>query len=410
MRDFTLVLRGALFCALALLLGSSLRAQRTWVVDNSAGPNHDFTALMDAIAAAAPGDYVHVRASTVPYGLSGTITKGLRIVGLGASRVPLNCSDPILTIPAGQLFVLHNFEATSLGFYDFPIRAIQSPGMVLASVFFSTPSNGLPPGAFDSRMMVFVDSWLDSPDQALRLLRAGVHLQNTNLTSHGNVPNHPLEHTMYAERSRVTVVGGWIRGGDGYSTCEPPSYRRAGWGYNPVATQSYLAAAARFEGGDDQGSCSSGSGLGAAMSSCIPGTDLMAIDPLTIANSSYISRGCEPMGVLFDHEFPAVIPGPARRGQPQTLQLFGPSQSVLALFASFATPFEPIRLPVGDVWLDPYLTVHVGSAAVNAQRRASLGTNIPTWLPIGEVLVFQVAALSPSASFELSPPGFAVVH
>jgi hypothetical protein len=409
MRDFTLVLRGALFCALALLLGSSLRAQRTWVVDNRAGPNHDFTALMDAIAAAAPGDYVHVRASTVPYSLSGTITKGLRIVGLGAARVPLNCYDPILTIPAGQLFVLHNFEATSFGFDDFPFRAIQSHGLTLLSVFFCTPSNSLFAAAIDSRQLVIVDSWIDSVAQALSIRNSGLHLQNTNVTSHANDPRPVIEHTMYAERSRVTVVGGWIRGGDGYSTCEPPSYRRAGWGYNPVATQSYLAAAARFEGGVDQGNCSSGTALGLIQGSCIPGTDLVAVDPLTTANST-IDRFCEPYGVLFDHEFPAVIPGPARRGQPQTLQLFGPSQSVLALFASLATPFEPIRLPVGDVWLDPYLTVHVGSAAVNAQRRASLGTNIPNWLPIGEVLVFQVAALSPSASFELSPPGFAVVH
>jgi hypothetical protein len=406
MRDFTLVLRGALFCALALLLGSSLRAQRTWVVDNSAGPNHDFTALMDAIAAAAPGDYVHVRNTGMPYLLTGSVTKPLRIIGLGATRVALNTADPELRIGAQQIFVMHNFEITSIGVrWDSPFLAFDSNSLILLSSVYCTPSNLYPAGARDVRTLALVDCWIDASYQALSFLRAGVHLQNTNVTSHGNLPNHPLEHTMYADRSRVTVVGGWIRGGDGYSTCEPPSYRRAGLAYQPWSSPTYLAGDARFEGGVDQGNCSTGTAMGIGIGAC----DLLAVDPLVTARSR-ISTTCAPLGLHFDHEFPAVIPGPARRGQPQTLQLFGPSQSVLALFASLATPFEPIRLPVGDVWLDPYLTVHVGSAAVNAQRRASLGTNIPSWLPIGEVLVFQVAALSPSASFELSPPGFAVVH
>ena len=118
MLQLPLVLRGALSCALALLLGSSLRAHRTWVVDNSARPIHDFTALMDAIAAAAPGDYVHVRNTGIPYLLTGNVTKPLRIIGLGATRVALNAADPELRIGAQQIFVMHNFEITSIGVRD----------------------------------------------------------------------------------------------------------------------------------------------------------------------------------------------------------------------------------------------------------------------------------------------------
>ncbi|MGE0145118.1 MAG: hypothetical protein AB7I19_18145, partial [Planctomycetota bacterium] len=79
-------------------------------------------------------------------------------------------------------------------------------------------------------------------------------------------------------------------------------------------------------------------------------------------------------------------------------------------YASFLHPGDPITLPIGDVWLDPALIVHVGNTAVDPNRRASLTTTIPTWINPGEVLVYQALALSPRQSFELSPPGFAVVR
>jgi hypothetical protein len=110
------------------------------------------------------------------------------------------------------------------------------------------------------------------------------------------------------------------------------------------------------------------------------------------------------------HEFAAVIPGEALRGQAHTLDLWGPTSSILAVYASFLHPGDPITLPIGDVWLDPALIVHVGNAAVDPNRRASLTTTIPTWINPGEVLVYQALALSPQQPFELSPPGFAVVR
>ncbi|MBI5852042.1 MAG: hypothetical protein HZB39_13600, partial [Planctomycetes bacterium] len=110
------------------------------------------------------------------------------------------------------------------------------------------------------------------------------------------------------------------------------------------------------------------------------------------------------------HEMPAVIPGPAARGQVQTIDTWGPQQSIVSVFASFLTPYEPIVLPIGDVWLDPRLTVHIGSGAVDQRRHVTFTTTIPAWLEIGDALVYQAASLSPLGGFELSAPGIAVVH
>ncbi|MBK8976316.1 MAG: hypothetical protein IPM29_10330 [Planctomycetes bacterium] len=109
-------------------------------------------------------------------------------------------------------------------------------------------------------------------------------------------------------------------------------------------------------------------------------------------------------------EFPAVLPGEAIRGQPQSILTYGPTNSIVAVFASFVHGEEPVKLSVGDVWLDPYLVVAIGNAAVATDRTATLHTTIPTWLKLGDVLVYQATSLSPSGQWEISQPGFAVVR
>ena len=98
------------------------------------------------------------------------------------------------------------------------------------------------------------------------------------------------------------------------------------------------------------------------------------------------------------------------RGQPQNIETWGPTGSIVAVFASFMTPFDPIVLPIGDVWLDPSLTLHVASGAVDSQRHVRFTTTIPSWLEIGDVLVYQAVSLSSQSLFEISAPGIAVVH
>jgi hypothetical protein len=162
------------------------------------------------------------------------------------------------------------------------------------------------------------------------------------------------------------------------------------WAYNPV--------------------CGAGGGtgrVGAVSSACVPGSNGLVLDPIVVRQSASLGPPCSLTQL---REMPAVIPSPAARGQTQSIEVWGPQQSIVAVFASFLTPFEPITLPIGDVWLDPALTVQLGSGAVDAQRHATFSTTIPNWLPIGDVLVYQAVSLSQNAGFEISAPGIAVVH
>ena len=99
-----------------------------------------------------------------------------------------------------------------------------------------------------------------------------------------------------------------------------------------------------------------------------------------------------------------------RRRQPQTIRCFGPSGSIVSVYVSFVVPTPPIPLPIGDVWLDPNLILHVATGGVDQNRRLTMRTTIPSWLSIGDVLVYQAVSLSLAGQWELSQPGFAVVQ
>jgi hypothetical protein len=58
----------------------------------------------------------------------------------------------------------------------------------------------------------------------------------------------------------------------------------------------------------------------------------------------------------------------------------------------------------------PPTTVLLGAGAVSVSRDLELSTVIPKFLPVGEVLVYQAASLSPAADLLFSAPGFAVVQ
>jgi hypothetical protein len=122
------------------------------------------------------------------------------------------------------------------------------------------------------------------------------------------------------------------------------------------------------------------------------------------------SSTCLPAGTIHRVEMPAILPGPAVRAQAQDLAVYGPTSSVVAVFASFAHANEPIELPIGEVWLDPDFVVCVGAGAVDAQRSLTMQTRIPDWLSIGDVLVYQAVSMTAPNLVQISPPGFSVVH
>jgi hypothetical protein len=140
---------------------------------------------------------------------------------------------------------------------------------------------------------------------------------------------------------------------------------------------------------------------------CLSAVNNFYYDPMM---QGRFSSTCLPAGTIHRVEMPAILPGPAVRAQAQDLAVYGPTSSVVAVFASFAHANEPIELPIGEVWLDPDFVVCVGAGAVDAQRSLTMQTRIPDWLSIGDVLVYQAVSMTAPNLVQISPPGFSVVH
>lgn len=99
--------------SLVLLLVASLPAQTTWIVDRGGSPGAHFADLPPAVAAAAPGDTILVRADAFlqPYSPF-TTGKGLRVIGLDQPLLSTaHAAVRIQGVAASQRFVLAGFDA-----------------------------------------------------------------------------------------------------------------------------------------------------------------------------------------------------------------------------------------------------------------------------------------------------------
>jgi hypothetical protein len=159
-----------------------------------------------------------------------------------------------------------------------------------------------------------------------------------------------------------------------------------------------------FDGGAGFGLVSRAPGIEFATGPFPVPQPFLVLDPATTIAAPRATGGRELL-----HESPTVSPGDAIQGQPQTIDVMGPTGSIVAVFAGLLTGRPPIETSMGDIWLDgPVLTL--GAGAVDANRDLQLSMTIPSWLPQGEVLVYQVMSMSPQSLFEIGPPGFAVVQ
>ena len=125
----------------------TLEGQTTWIVDASNGPGTNFTNLPPAIAAAANGDTIIVRAGTYSSFLS--TGKALTIRGAGAASTTIGpapaspmTANEIAAVPAGMTFFVDGLKfapAVAGGFPQPPVPAaglsVTGPGtVVLADV------------------------------------------------------------------------------------------------------------------------------------------------------------------------------------------------------------------------------------------------------------------------------------
>ena len=407
--------RLALFCGIAWIAAEALPAQRTWVVDDTMAVGADFPDFVSAYAASAADDRIQVRrGSGAGYALPARIDRAIRILGLGLPKPLLLYRDTIISCPANTVTVIDNFEIRSGTSSGWVTSVANSDGLVILSRLDYPGSMRIPITPYHARRCVMVDCSVMAPVAAVASYTSRIWILNcVTRTASASDPNRNGNLDV-KQGSFLTVVGGQHQGGDGLGDCYPLS---PGFLGEPAiyADQgpAVVSGPARLVGGLIQainpvcGAGSSQGRWGAISSNCAPGISGTVIDPMVVRDGGGPGAGC-PLDQI--REMPAVIPAPAVRGQPQNIETWGPTGSIVAVFASFMTPFDPIVLPIGDVWLDPSLTLHVASGAVDAQRHVRFTTTIPSWLEIGDVLVYQAVSLSSQSLFEISAPGIAEVH
>jgi len=367
----------------ALALSTSLSGQRTWVVDDTMAAGAHFSGLIAAHAAASNGDRIQIRyGSGAGYASPVAFDKGVRICGLGSPKPTILYSDAPIRCPPGELLMLDSLEMRGVGPSRIPTGVENSLGLVVLSNLDYPPPLLEAVYSWRSRRVVFVNIAIAGAGGALGVYDSRVWLLNcrTSVPSAGDpIWDGSIE---LSDNSFLAIVGGRHEGGSGLAPCLPLF---CGYSGEPaiwvLGSALVVSGPASLLGGYAQlphPTCGGGSTTIRGRSIVGNCTQPRVIDPLASMNGPGINPLC---AMNFLHEMPAVIPGPAVRGQVQNIDAYGPTSSIVSVFASFLTPYDPIVLPVGDVWLDPRLTVHIGSGAgLNAGRRITFTTTIPAWL------------------------------
>lgn len=219
------------------LLGSvfaaSLAAQRTWVVDLVAGPGVDFTDIPPAVAAAAAGDRIVVRGSTVlaPTYSSFVVGKSLDIEATqGASvdffRVENLTSGMFVTVAGLRCRPQPTFLTQ-----DECVMVRNCAGAVTFRNLTITPVPADVYGSFyvrDSRAVAIQDCHISGRSQglftggqALAVERSGVSIANSTLAggngggSASSAVGLPGGQGLAVDGGSVFVTGSTVSGGDG---------------------------------------------------------------------------------------------------------------------------------------------------------------------------------------------------
>ncbi len=128
--------------AVVFVAGTTVAAQRTWIVDPESRPGFDFADLPPAIAASAPGDTIKVRGSTTrPVNLGVSTSKGLTIIGEGAAHYYFGWPG-VHSVPPHQRLVVRDFSAFT-GWTTNP--PTMDAGIAIYDCFGSVSASPFPP-------------------------------------------------------------------------------------------------------------------------------------------------------------------------------------------------------------------------------------------------------------------------
>jgi hypothetical protein len=322
-------------------VAATASGQNTWTV----GTSGQFATIQAAVQAASDGDLILVQ-PTGTYLLNFTLTKGVAIVGSGATRTRVQGGLTVTGVGGGRQVVLSNLgsDGAALGrlFY---ITVTQCAGNVLCenvelwgqefTGFGVAPHTTL--GITNSALVALhrssVRGW-----PGISALGSAVTCSDTTITGVGADPFYGIPAPAEAIRAtgcRVALSGCTLRGGS--ANIRVASSGEQGF---RCTSGSILAANTRFEGGMGSGPFSSAVGLGLYTNS------VLVHDPTCVYPTGSTNDGT---GVVIVHEMCRITGQAAAPGNVASFATAGPAGGVAALFV--ALPAPPTTLPFGDVWL-----------------------------------------------------------
>ncbi len=345
-----------------LLLAGTAAAQQTLIVDAAAGPDHDFTSLAPAVAAANSGDTILVRAGT--YGEPYIETsKGLSIVGQGNVNMTLSPQSglqsdgmTIRDLSADEAFLIRGIDFD--GSFFFPlIRGVDCAGAVsVQSATGVLGSLGIPEAigvAFDNCDRGHVhDCFVRNGSVSFTNSRGSV----TFCALEGEITGPVgLENSdVFFDRCTITAGQGspFILGQPMSVTGGTVRLART----SVAAISTFVDAPAIFASSDAT----------------------IVLDPTATVSSAGTAPPIDGGPTVLNEELTTLVV----RAQTNSLNLDLQSRTgaIFVTLLSFPSPLLP--LPWGDLWVNPdaHLILHSGVLAQRVEVLALTTTGLPVGL------------------------------
>lgn len=353
-------------------------AQTTWVVDLAGGPGSQFTQIQPAIQAAAPGDFIHVRANSATYAAC-TVNRPVTIVGgFGATGVPTHITSITITgIPNGSTCMVARVSTETLSVTNCPGRVrLERIEWAIGSVSFVDCAD------VQLRRCFFYVEY-----QSIQMTRSHVWAIGSSFTPWASGAPTTLilvDSTLRMQSFRSLGAGGYwstpsnaIHATNSHMFCGPTTELRGGQGFIPLGG-SYFASSIVFG----------------------PGTTLTG-DP-----RADIGSWAQTLTLRVDETNLGLV----RAGRPCWVTVLGPDAGV-AFVALSSEPAAPTDLgPYGESWLDQGSLIVLGLYPLDASGRIDFQFTVPATAPIGLRHVAQSLVIGPGGYVKLTMPSpFTVV-
>ncbi len=372
------------FLAALMLMAMQVPGQRYWIVDSVNPVGADFTDLPPAVAAAAHGDTILIRAGA----LSGTdIDKGVKITRLDPVQgLGIRGTLRIRSIPPGYtcallgILHLHPEPRTTIEIYD-------NQG----SVVLDRMTADVRRISNSAHVMIRVGT-----SNAIEITNSNVVLQDSWVT--GNRPAG-LPMAIKLTNSRLTINESVVWGSDAnwtpYPLCQvidPPAP-----GIVAVASNVYVTGTASPFGGYLR-DLVTGCGFNEQAPGFVTTGGTITVDSKTIPP---IVTGTATVRIRY---FPALnleeFPNTGERAL--TLTTPGPPASFVAVLAS--VPMPPVDTGIGLLWIDPAYLLTLAVGQIGTSGKYSLATTLGPNIPPGFPVMFQSVVLTPKPEIVLSSP------